>query len=546
MAAILQVKDLRVGFFRDNKGVEAVRGVSLVLQKGEVVGIAGESGSGKTLTGLAIMRLIPPPGMITNGTVSYDGCNLLDLSSREMEKIRGKEIFMIFQSPAACLNPSRKVGAQIAEVWHRDRRLTRWDKRRKVAALLEQVGIEPAKADSYPFQLSGGMRQRVLIAMALALQPKVLIADEPTTGLDPVREVEILRLLSRLRSRCGVSVLLISHDCRALAHVADRIIIMRQGAVIEEGKLPAFFQEAKHPYSCELISSARLLTLAPPLCHNLPGPPLLTVSRLSYKFAPAADYRAPKALDDISFEVSKGEVLGIVGVSGAGKTTLARCLMGLEKPTAGLILFQGRDITYVRGQERQAIWEKMQIIWQDPYSYLNPYRRVKEIIRAPLANYRRGDRKAQESRVQELMALVRLDLALGDRYPHELSGGQCQKVALALALALTPALLICDEPFAGLDTSTQKELLKLLMELHQDYGLTCILISHDLYLVRQFCSRIIVIQEGRIVEAGKTAEIFGAPQNPHTQRLLSCLLTLPGPETTPDFPGLRSLTKISH
>jgi len=271
--AILQVKGLRVNFFHDAEVVEAVGGVSLEMKEGEILGIAVESGSGKTLTGLAIMRLIPPPGMITNGTVHYGDRDLLGLPPREMEKVRGKEIFMIFQSPSACLNPSVKVGAQIAEVWRRDQGLGRLDKRRKVAEMLKQVGISAAKADAYPFQLSGGMRQRVLIAMALALRPKVLIADEPTTGLDPIREMEILRLLSRLRSKFGVSILLITHDLRALAHVADRIVIMRKGTVIEEGELPAFIQEARHPYSRKLISSAQILTTALPRSGTTPCHP---------------------------------------------------------------------------------------------------------------------------------------------------------------------------------------------------------------------------------------------------------------------------------
>ena len=257
-------------------------------------------------------------------------------------------------------------------------------------------------------------------------------------------------------------------------------------------------------------------------------PPLLTVSHLTHKFAAADGNMSLKALDDISFEVAKGEILGIIGASGAGKTTLARCLLCLEVPTAGKIHFQGRDITKARRRERRAIWERMQIIWQDPYSSLNPYRKVTEIIREPLANYRRGERAGQEALVRELMAMVRLDPVLGERYPHELSGGQCQKVAIARALALGPELLICDEPLAGLDTPMQVELLNLLLDLQQGYGLTYLFISHDLYVVRHFCSRVIVLKEGKIAEAGTAAEIFTSPASHHTRLLLSCLLSLPG------------------
>ncbi|MCR9236687.1 MAG: ABC transporter ATP-binding protein [Alphaproteobacteria bacterium] len=524
-AHLLEVRDLSVEFHTVHGQVKAVQSVSFHLDPGETLVILGESGSGKSVSASAVMNLIDmPPGEITSGEVLYRGKSLLDMTGEERRAINGAKIAMIFQDPLAHLNPVYSVGWQIIEMMTTHGMPSDQAKQRAIELLL-RVGIpDPeSRMRAYPHQFSGGQRQRLMIAMALALKPDILIADEPTTALDVTVQAQILALLKELQAETGMGLLLITHDLGVVAEVADNVVVMNAGEIVESGPAGEVYANPQHPYTKRLIASAPGRgEMAEPV--KAPGEPLLRLEGLSKSFGKF------EALKDASLTVMPGEIVAIVGESGSGKSTLAKTLLRLEEPTSGEAFYKGRDLFKMSQKELFGMRRDIQMVFQDPTQSLNPRMSVYDLIsEAWVIHPEILPKPKWRERVAELLGLVGLSPDHARRYPHQFSGGQRQRIAIARVLALEPKLVVCDEAVSALDVSIQAQVIDLLDGLRRDFGLSYIFIAHDLPVVRDFADRVVVMQGGRIVEEGTVRQIFEAPRNDYTRALLAASLD-PDPE----------------
>jgi peptide/nickel transport system ATP-binding protein len=530
---LLTVRDLEVDYRARGRTIPAVAGIDLDVAAGEVVAVVGESGSGKSTLAAAVIGLLPANGAVRAGSVTLGDDDLLGRSDRAMRAIRGSRIGLVPQDPTVSLNPVQKVGAQVAEVLRTHQLADRRSAPVKAVELLERAGLpDPAvRAGQYPHELSGGMRQRVLIAVATAADPALLIADEPTSALDATVARQILDRLDTLRATTGSALLLITHDLAVAADRADRIVVMSGGRIVEQGPAAEILAGPTQPYTRELLAAAPgLAVTAPP-----PPPPLDTgpvpiaeVRGLVKDFPlprTAGSWRRGtlRAVDDVSFAIGRGETLALVGESGSGKSTTARLLLRLETPTAGEVALDGVDVTGVRGEEWRRLRRRAQLVYQNPYASLDPRFSVRDVITEPLRAFRVGSGPDQAGRAAELVDRVALPSSVLERRPVELSGGQRQRVAIARALALAPDLVVCDEPVSALDVSVQAQVLELLRELQEQDGLAYLFISHDLAVVRRVAHRVGVMQGGRLLELRPTAELFDDPQHDYTRTLLGAI-----------------------
>ncbi|KRA97602.1 ABC transporter ATP-binding protein [Devosia sp. Root685] len=516
---LLTVRNLSVDFHTARGTVNAVKNVSWSVGRGETLAILGESGSGKSVSANAVMNLLDiPPAEIVSGEIFYEGEDLLKVSYEKHRALNGKKIAMIFQDPLGHLNPVYTVGWQIIEMMTAHGRPADMARARAMELII-RVGIpEPEQAmHKYPHQFSGGQRQRLMIAMALMLKPDILIADEPTTALDVTIQAEVLALLKELQAETGMALVLITHDLGVVAEIADRVVVMNKGEIVEEGSVRDVYHNAKHPYTRKLIDAApgkgeiRLLDQAAPL--------LLEAKKLCKTYGNFA------ALQDVSLTLARGQSLAVVGESGSGKSTLARTLLCLEEADSGEALWKGRDLISMGRSELLGVRRQIQMVFQDPTQSLNPRMSVYQLIAEGWDIHKlMPDRSKRRARVIELLEQVGLDAEHVDRYPHQFSGGQRQRIAIARALALEPELIICDEAVSALDVSIQAQVIALLDDLRQRLGISFLFIAHDLGVVRDFADTVIVMKSGEIVERGPTAQIFDAPQHPYTQRLLAANL----------------------
>ena len=544
---MLSVKDLSVMFQTRRGAVDAVRGISFDVAKGEILGIVGESGSGKSVTSYALMRILDAGGTIKAGEATYSGIDLRRAAERDMRDIRGREISMIFQNPRAALNPIRKVGHQIEDVLRQHSRATRQDARAKAIEALEAVKIKDAEAryDAYPFELSGGMCQRVVCAIALACDPRLLIADEPTTGLDITTQKAVMDLVRDLIREREMSSILITHDLGLAAQYCDRLLVMKDGLIVEQGDPTQIFTEPRHAYSRKLVDAtpragASVRDLLPREA-RVPMPellvsdePLLEVRNLAKTFAGKSG--PVHAVTGISFMVKRGQCVGLVGESGCGKSTTSEMLVRLLDSSAGEIIFDGSDIAKVpaRSFAKDPRRADIQMVFQDATDSLNPRHTARQSIAQPLQRLGKLRGKILSERIDELAGLVGLPLPLLDRFPHQLSGGQKARVGIARAVALEPKFLILDEPTAALDVSIQAVVLNLLVDLRAKLGLSYLFVSHDLHVVRLLCDHVIVMKDGKIIEEGPAHTVMNDPQKDYTKSLIAAAPT--PPKRTVDLP----------
>ncbi len=526
---VLSIDDLKVALPAWSDRRFAVGGVSLDIRQKEILCIVGESGSGKSLMGKAILGLLPAPHVrAVGGKIMFEGRDLLALSDDEMRAIRGGRIAMIFQEPMTALNPLMKVGQQIEEVLEIHTRMTRPQRRQRVLELIRDVHLpEPERMiASYPHQLSGGQRQRVVIAMALALEPALIIADEPTTALDVTTQAQILHLIKELQRAHGTAVLFITHDFGVVAEIADRVAVMRHGEVVEQGPATQVLDAPQADYTKALV--AAVPGLKPRLKElGADSNVLLRVTNLEKTYRTSSGLfggtvREVHAAKNINLELKRESSLALVGESGSGKSTLARCIIGLESVDSGLIEIDGERISGRTRAELRPFRKHVQMVFQDPYASLNPRQRVGDIIAlGPTLNGTSREQALEEAR--ELLRLVGLKPDAVDRYPHEFSGGQRQRIGIARALAVKPKLIVADEPVSALDVSVQKQVLELLNDLRKSLGLSMLFITHDLRVAATVCEEIAIMQRGEIVERGATAEIFAAPSHPYTRSLFDAV-----------------------
>jgi peptide/nickel transport system ATP-binding protein len=532
MSTVVDIKNLAVTFATDGKPVRAVDGVSLSVQAGEVLAIVGESGSGKTVTAKTILGLLPETATVS-GVLMLGSNDVVQLSGKRLREIRGTDVAMVFQEPSTALNPVYTVGWQIAEGLRAHGKFSKKAARAKAIEILGKVGIpEPEeRVDYYPHQFSGGQKQRVVIAMALVLEPGVIVADEPTTALDVTVQAEILDLLRRCRDDFGAAIVLITHNMGVVADLADRVAVMYNGVVVEEADARTLFADPKHAYTQKLLAAVPKLgsglaktqerAAARPVVEEAP---VVVADNLVIEYAGRFGRGGFRAVDGVSFKIHAGEVLGLVGESGSGKTTIGRAIGGLTKVTGGSLSVLGHEMLGIRESEFKPLRSDIGFVFQDPASSFNPLLTIAECVAEPLLVHNKaGDVAAARPRVNELLEAVQLPRAFGDRYPHELSGGQRQRASLARSLALDPTLLIADEPTSALDVSVQAKVLELFTELQRDLGFAALFISHDLAVVDLLADRIAVLYRGKLVEEGTGAEVLGAPKHPYTQRLLASL-----------------------
>jgi peptide/nickel transport system ATP-binding protein len=576
MADLLTIRDLRVYLDVDAGTVKAVDGVSFRVPQGGTVALVGESGSGKSVVAQSIMGILPRIARIEAGEILFRDpknggevdLSRLDVRSREMQRIRGGRISIIFQEPMTALSPLHTIGNQVGEALSLHKPdLGKKAHRETVLEMLRLVGFpDPAKVEhTYPFELSGGLRQRAMIAQALVARPALLIADEPTTALDVTIQAQILQLIRELQAELGMAVLLITHDLGVVANMAREVVVMYRGQVMEAGTLRDIFGDPRHPYLKALMRAVPRFNMAPgerltpirevqvtsdhliaakgrasPVCDG----ELLEVSHLTKRYAVrrrswlgGAKAGEHLAVDDVSFAVAAGECLGLVGESGCGKTTTARMILRSVAPDAGEIFFRGQDVRALSGRELFAYRRKVQFVFQDPFSSLNPRMSAYDIVSEPLVIHRIGDADERFQRVKEMIGLVGLDVRYLRRYPHSFSGGQRQRLGIARALALGPELLILDEPVSALDVSVQAQVLNLLADLRRALNLTYLFISHNLAVVNYLADRIAVMCAGRIVELAPSAELFARPSHPYTRALLAAVPD-PDPDRPLDFAAL--------
>jgi peptide/nickel transport system ATP-binding protein len=573
---LLEVKNLAVDFRTEDDTVRAVDGISYTLNKGESLGIVGESGSGKTVSSLALMRLIPRVGTIASGELLFNSrtkgmVDVTKLSEKDMRNFRGNEIAMVFQEPMTSLNPVYTCGNQVMEAIMLHQKVSKNESRNRAIELFKQVKLPRPEhiIDSYPHQLSGGQKQRVMIAMAMSCQPSILIADEPTTALDVTVQHAILELMKELQAEHNMSIIFISHDLGVIAEISEKVLVMYKGRIVEQGNILDVYSNPQHPYTKGLLAcrpplDKRLYVL--PTVADFMKPvqdgqnkatmklndvidkyvitpevrkqahvklykqePLLKIKELKTYFpitkglfGKTTDY--VKAVDDLTFDVYPGETLGVVGESGSGKTTLGRSILRLIEPTSGSIIYKGKDLLTLSSKEMRSYRKKLQIIFQDPYSSLNPRITIGDAIMEPMKVHEiLGSDKERKNRVIELLERVNMNASHFDRYPHEFSGGQRQRICIARAVALNPEFIICDECVSSLDVSVQAQALNLLAELRKDFGFTYIFISHDISVVKFISDRMLVLYNGQIEELGDADDIYLNPQKDYTKRLISAI-----------------------
>ena len=508
----LSIEGLTVALPPGADRAAAVENVSLTVSAGEIVCVVGESGSGKSVTAGAVMGLLPP-GLRARGVIRFEGQDLLRATPAQMRAVRGARIGMVFQEPMTALNPLMRVGEQIAEVLRVHGQAPGFGQLAgRVAPMLEAVGLpEPERMlRAYPHTLSGGQRQRVVIAMALALEPAILIADEPTTALDVTTQMQVLQLIRSIQRRRGMGVLFITHDFGVVAEIADRVAVMRQGVVVEQGLAADVLARPQHPYTQALLAAVPAASRTPR--PTVTAPVLLRLQDVG------RSYGNRVAVDGVSLEVRRGETLGVVGESGSGKSTLARCVVNLVTPDRGSIVYDGTELVGLSRAGWAPLRRRIGMVFQDPFASLNPRRRVGDIVAEGLRAHRVPDR---DRRVAALLALVQLDPGAAQRFPHEFSGGQRQRIGIARALALEPELLVADEPVSALDVSVQAGILALLERLRTELGLAMLFITHDLRVAAQVCDRVAVMQAGRVVETGPVQDVFARPQHAYTRALLA-------------------------
>ncbi|MFD1910747.1 ABC transporter ATP-binding protein [Halodurantibacterium flavum] len=541
LAPVLSVEGLSVDFHLRSHILHAVRDVSFDLRRGRTLCLVGESGSGKSVTARALLRLIDPQARVSGGMITLRGADGEELrldrmppNSRDIRAIRGRRIGLIFQEPMSSLSPVRTIGTQIAEALLLHRTMTKAEAKAETVNLLRQVEIaNPAQmADRYTFEFSGGMRQRAMIAMALACDPDILIADEPTTALDVTTQAEIMDLIARLQRERGMAMLMITHDLGLVAEVADAVAVMRWGRIVEQGPVEQIFHAPRHPYTQRLLDATlKLDSAAKRPAPRTEGSPLLSIRGLCKGFG-ATNWRgqqtyAIKAVDEVNLDLWPGENLGIVGESGSGKTTLGRMLLRIIEPSSGSILWHGDgspvEVTTMSRPDLSRYRSAVRLVFQDPYASLNPRMTVKQVIADPLVVASGLKGAALDERVAELLELVGLDRSAMERYPHAFSGGQRQRIGIARALALNPRVIIADEATSALDVSIRAQVLDLLLELQQRLDLSFIFIAHDISVVRYFCDRVAVMHRGRVVETGTAEEICTRPREPYTQSLISAV-----------------------
>lgn len=568
MQPLLRINNLSVDFIAESGITNALKNISLTVNRGEVVAIVGESGSGKSVTSLSILQLLPsPPAHYPSGEILFaeDGNAIIDLLKKDrhsLQDIRGNKIAMIFQEPMTSLNPVMTCGKQVMEALQLHKKLSKAAARQKTLDWFNKVKLPDPEAafDRYPHQLSGGQKQRVMIAMAMCCEPSLLICDEPTTALDVTVQKTILQLIKELQQQSNMGVIFITHDLGVVAEIADRAVVMYKGEIVEENNVRSLLTAPRHPYTkalmaCRPVNHKRgerlpvvsdflritddrpqtTATVHPvkdsSVVHGPSSEVLLEAKRLSVwfpakktLFGKATAYI--KAVDDISFEVYKGETLGLVGESGCGKTTLGRTLLRLIEPTSGTITYNGIDLTAKNREALRSLRKDIQIVFQDPYSSLNPRLTIGSAIAEPLkVHHIVSTEKARKEKVTELLEKVNLKAEHFSRYPHEFSGGQRQRIVIARALALNPSFIICDESVSALDVSVQAQVLNLLNDLKKEFGFTVIFISHDLSVVRYISDRIMVMNKGKIEESGKADDIYFNPQSAYTQKLIASIPT---------------------
>ncbi|MAI08738.1 MAG: microcin ABC transporter ATP-binding protein [Magnetococcales bacterium] len=521
---LLSVQNLKISF--GNKTV--VQGVSFDLAEGETLCLVGESGSGKSLTSLSVMGLLPEHANIKADSIEFESFDMLNMSEDDKRPLRGREMSMIFQEPMTALNPVMTVGKQVAEVFEIHTKLSKKEIKTKVLDLFKKVKIPnpQRRYDDYPFQLSGGQRQRVMIAMALAMKPKLLIADEPTTALDVTVQGEILNLIKSLQKEMGMAVLFITHDFGVVREMADKVVVMKDGKVVESGAVKSVIEQPQHAYTQKLL--AAMPELIQDKKEEVLGETIIEVNNVSkiFKVKEGGFFGKTKpfhALKNVSFSIKRGETVGVVGESGCGKSTLSRCLVRLYDLDEGVIRINGEDTTFFNKKQLKAMRREMQMVFQDPYSSLNPRMKVGETISEGLKAHKLLNKKERRDFVEKLLKEVGLPKESYDRYPHQFSGGQRQRIGIARALALRPALIVADEAVSALDVSVQKQVLDLMQSLKEKYDLSYMFVSHDLRVVSQVSDRVIVMKDGEIVEQGPAYDIFKKPKHPYTKQLLAAI-----------------------
>jgi peptide/nickel transport system ATP-binding protein len=566
---VLEIENLTIDLHHKDRVTRAIEGVTFSLKKHQILGIVGESGSGKSVTSMAILKLLSATqSKVVSGSILFhDNANVVDLlklNAREIRKYRGNRISMIFQEPMTSLNPSMKCGKQVAEVLQAHQKISSKEVREAVIELFNEVMLpRPEKIfDSYPHEISGGQKQRVMIAMAIACKPEILIADEPTTALDVTVQHGVLMLLKSLRDKYGMSIIFITHDLGVVAEIADDVLVMYKGKVVEKGTTDQVFHHPQHPYTkgllfcrppldfryqklptvaefmenetatSDIIKSHKIITSnerESRLEKLYEQEPLLKIVNLDKQFEIKSGswFKKPtllKAVNDVSFEVYKGETVGLVGESGCGKTTLGRTLLQLVRPSHGSVFYKGKDLTTLSISEMKHIRKEIQIIFQDPYSSLNPRITIGEAIVEPMRVHGiEANEKAREDKAKYILERVGLPASHFQRYPHEFSGGQRQRICIARALALNPELIICDESVSALDVSVQAQVLNLLNELKQEFGFTYVFISHDLSVVHFMSDRIVVMKDGKIQEINDADELYNYPQTDYTKNLIDAI-----------------------
>jgi peptide/nickel transport system ATP-binding protein len=548
---MLKIKNLNIHFGK----AHVIKNVSFQLQRNEILGIVGESGSGKSVSTLSILGLLGPKAK-AQGSILFQDQELTHFNENQFQQIRGNAISMIFQEPMSSLNPSMRCGRQVEEVLIRHKKLSKTQVRYEVLSLFEKVKLPRPQAifDSYPHEISGGQKQRVMIAMAIACKPKILIADEPTTALDVTVQKEILKLLKALQQETEMSIIFISHDLALVSEIADRVAVMYQGEIVEQNDVISIFKNAKHNYTKALLASKpstkhrlKVLPTVKDYMQEVPNstvetseerqkrhdhiyskPPLLEVKNLRKIYISKVGWfgKAEKvyAVDDVSFKIYEGETLGLVGESGCGKSTLGNAILRLDDPTEGDILYQGKSITKLKGEALRHLRKDIQLIFQDPFSSLNPRLSVGKAIMEPMKVHGLyGNAEGRRQKTIQLLERVGLSEAHFDRYPHEFSGGQRQRIGIARTIAVNPKLIICDESVSALDISVQAQVLNLLNELKTDFGFTYIFISHDLAVVKYMADQLLVMHQGQIVERGEADAVYAHPQKQYTQQLIEAI-----------------------
>lgn len=555
--SLLQISDLEISFKKEGKLVPVIKQISYEVLQNEILGIVGESGSGKSVSSLAIMGLLPKGiSQITNGSVIFEGRNVAELSEKELRKVRGNQISMIFQEPMSSLNPSLQCGFQVQEILQNHTSLSIAETKLETLRLFEQVKLPDPNSifSKYPHQISGGQKQRVMIAMAIACKPKLLIADEPTTALDVTVQAEIITLLKELQLETQMSIIFISHDLSLVSEIANRVLVMYQGEIVEQGVVSQVFHQPQHVYTQALISSRpsleyrlkRLPTIKDFLNNTVNSDqvtpqdravahenlyqqqPLLEVKNLEKEYYSNVGWFGNqigfKAVNDVSFKLYEGETLGLVGESGCGKSTLGNAILLLDKPTAGQIFYRGKDITKLHSSEIKELRSEIQIIFQDPYSSLNPRIPVGKAIMEPMKvhNLFKNDRERKEKAL-EILDRVGLGAEYFYRYPHEFSGGQRQRIGIGRTIALQPKLIVCDESVSALDISVQAQVLNLLNELKEKFGFTYIFISHDLAVVKYMSDQVLVMNKGKIEEINDADALYRDPKSEYTRKLIAAI-----------------------